>query len=198
MYVSSGLTLFSFVVLVISVVIRYSLQNKKDIITSAPPEKRVELISQALESYHINTETLTKEQKYNIVIEQLQQKRQRHRTNTRSAIVVLCITAIVACFGYTDSKRPDTLEKVQITGIVHDFDDNPIIGAKITVEAHDFYSESRTDGSFEGTLYDVTKGDPFKISIMHRNYYSEPIFKIFNDETIELHTIRLKKLNNEQ
>lgn len=194
-YITSGLTLVAFIVAVTSIVIKEALKNKKNLIETAPPEDRAPLVEKALEQYHIETTALTKQQKYNIIMEQIRSRAKKQKQYFRIGIFAFGILALIAVYAIREA-NDSTLEQVTISGVVEDSSCNAIVGALVTVEAYDFIAETRSSGVFRGNLYNVTKGDSILINIMHEDYFPEPVNVTIRDSSIELHTIRLRKIEH--
>ncbi len=192
-YITSGLTLVAFIVAVTSIVIREVIKNKKNLIETAPPEDRAPLVEKALEQYHIETAALTKQQKYNIIMEQIRSRVKKQKQYFRIGIFAFVILALIAVYAIREA-NDSTLEQVTISGVVEDSSGNAIVGAIVTVEAHDFIAKTRSSGVFRDILYNVTKGDSILINIMHEDYFIEPMNVTIRDSSIELHIIRLRKI----
>src|SRR5687767_3833872 len=77
MYVSSGLTLAAFLAATFAYIWSLSLRREKELIESAPPEHRGPLVQDALERFHINTDSLTGPAKVELALKQLESRNQR-------------------------------------------------------------------------------------------------------------------------
>jgi hypothetical protein len=108
--VSSGLSLAAFLAAAIVTLLRRRLVHKEKLITSAPENERALLVQSALDSYSINTRDLTKQQRYELLLEQIKQRERRFKI-TASVIVILAVlfTALAAyAIGFKRSAGPLT------------------------------------------------------------------------------------------
>jgi len=93
-YVSSGFTLAAFVAAVSAWIIKGKSEEKQKLISVAADENRAKLVQDALEFFHVETKELTKDQKFNLAIQQIQARANRFRT-IALLIGFLAITAAV-------------------------------------------------------------------------------------------------------
>jgi tetratricopeptide (TPR) repeat protein len=73
-YVTGGFTLVAFLVAAIALVLKSHLNRKANIIRTAPETQRAQLVEIALEGFRIDTTSLTKEQKFNLLMTQMAHK----------------------------------------------------------------------------------------------------------------------------
>lgn len=92
-YVSSGFTLAAFIAAVSAWVLKEKSEEKRKLISLADDANRAELVQSALEFFHVETEGLTKEQKYQIAMRQIQARADRFRT---TAILIGCLATTAA------------------------------------------------------------------------------------------------------
>lgn len=90
-YVTSGFSLVGFVVAAISWVYKSKSEERERLILTAKENKRADLVRLALEIFDIDTSTLTKEQKYELALEQIHARAKRFRT----IAIVICILAFL-------------------------------------------------------------------------------------------------------
>ena len=92
-YVSSGVTLFAFLAAVVALTYRHRMISKRDLIQSVPAEERFQLVKNMLEFFDVDTTRLTKQQQFEIVIQQVQNRAKRFLV---SAVVVAFIAVLAA------------------------------------------------------------------------------------------------------
>ncbi len=91
-YVTSGFTLVAFIAAIGGWVYRYRLKSRKEMIELAKPESRADLVQRTLnEFFPVDTAGLTNEQKYDLVIRQIDARSKRFRLT-----VSLSVTAMIA------------------------------------------------------------------------------------------------------
>lgn len=92
-YVTSAFTLIAFLAAGIVAIYQRWLNQKERLIRQAPEAERAILVQSALEFFHVNTEGLTKEQKYHLALEQIRERARRFRI---TAIVIVIIAVLAA------------------------------------------------------------------------------------------------------
>lgn len=92
-YVTSGLTLVAFGIAVAAWLYKSNFEAKERLIQSATESQRADLVRQTLEFFDVNTDGLTKENKFRLALEQIHARRERFRI---TAIVVCVIAFILA------------------------------------------------------------------------------------------------------
>jgi len=97
-YVTSGVTLAAFLAAVAAWVYRSKLRQRERLIRTAPDNVRANLVVAALEFFNVNTEKLTREQQFNLALQQIQSREVRFRTTAIVVTVIAVLTASVALF----------------------------------------------------------------------------------------------------
>jgi ABC-type glycerol-3-phosphate transport system permease component len=96
-YVTTGVTLVAFLWAGAVVLLRIRLRERERLISSANPRDRPTLVRDALESFHIPTEKLTRDQQYSALLEQMRRKAERFKiTAMIVALVALLFAAVTA------------------------------------------------------------------------------------------------------
>ncbi|MFL6207580.1 MAG: hypothetical protein ACJ74W_01945 [Pyrinomonadaceae bacterium] len=167
-YVSSGITLVAFIVAVAAWVYRTKALRQERTIRLAPKSKRAALVESALEFFNIDTNTLTREQKYDLALKQIHERAKRFRITASIVVVVVCFAAGVSIFAILrvptvnesrgiSSPTPTTTPSSQtilptsspltIEYRVHVNDERmqPIQGAWVTVKDNDRFTNNFTD-----------------------------------------------------
>ena len=106
-YVSGSITLVAFVADVIASTYKWKIDSKEKLIKNAREEDRAELIRNSLEFFHVETEGLTKEQRYSLALEQIRARSQRF---TKS-IVATCFISVLSAIILLTSLLKDTLQE---------------------------------------------------------------------------------------
>src|SRR5262245_51001705 len=91
--VSGGATLVAFLAAVSVVFYRLRAQREKELIHSADEKDRARLVEHVLETFVIDTGSLTREQKHDLAIRQLDARMQRYRI---AATVVVMLALVLA------------------------------------------------------------------------------------------------------
>src|SRR5688572_20348233 len=92
-YVSSGITLIAFLGALAAWLIKFAILRKERMIKSATSKEKAKLVESALEFFKVDTRALTREQKYNLALQQIHQRARRFRT---IAIVVVVVAGLAA------------------------------------------------------------------------------------------------------
>src|SRR5271157_648415 len=95
-YVSSGLTLAAFLAAVAAWKYRSLIVRKESLVLSAPEKERPALVERVLESLHVDTAGLTKQQKYELVLPQIRAKAERWRIGASVITLLAFLAAAVA------------------------------------------------------------------------------------------------------
>lgn len=98
LYISSGITLTAFIIAVAAWVYRLKLLEKGTLIRTAPAKERSRLVEDALEVFHIETGALTKQQQYELAIEQIRARALRYTIAAIVVVVVALLAAGIASF----------------------------------------------------------------------------------------------------
>lgn len=104
-YIGSGLTLAAFVFGVSAWVYKSKIEEREKLIRAAKQDDRAKLVQDALEFFHIETKYLTKEQKYNLAIEQIKNKAQRFKIGLIFASFVCLLGFIITLFSIISSNK---------------------------------------------------------------------------------------------
>ena len=108
--VTSGLTLAAFVVAVVAWVIRLKILEKERLLRTAPEEQRGALVASALEFFNVDTQRLTRQQQFEIALQQIHARAHRFLLSTIVVVVVSLITAVVTVYALTrGSNKPDDI-----------------------------------------------------------------------------------------
>jgi hypothetical protein len=149
--VTTGFTLVAFLAAVAAWVIRQKILEKERLLRTAPEEKRAELVAAALEFFNVDTRRLTKQQQFELALQQIQARGQRFLLTTiLIALVALILAATVFAMNRGAAPKPTALfqmidaatgDAVQRT-LTIDFLADGVPGKAITVE-------DREKGRFE-------------------------------------------------
>ena len=111
-YVSSGITLAAFLAAVIAWSYKAKVEERERLIRTAKPDQRADLVRNALEFFHVDTAGLTREQQYNVAIEQIRARGQRFKLLIALVGFLAAITATVAIYAIAITKpQPPSPEK---------------------------------------------------------------------------------------
>jgi hypothetical protein len=91
--VGTPITLVAFVVAVVATIYRVREQTKIKVINSAQEADRAELIDKSLETYHIQHDNLTRQQKYDLMMRVLQDRASRLKVLAGTSIVIAVLLA---------------------------------------------------------------------------------------------------------
>jgi hypothetical protein len=97
-YVTSGFTLAAFIASAIAWTFKRYADRERRLIQQAKEDDRAQLVSSALEFFHINTEGLTKEQKFHLALEQIHKRGERFRIGTMLVLGLAIISAVLTGF----------------------------------------------------------------------------------------------------
>jgi hypothetical protein len=112
--VNSGFTLAAFLAAVAAWVYRQKILEKEKLLRTAPEAKRAELVAAAMEFFHVDTRRLTKQQQFEIALQQIRARAQRTLWTT-ILIGIIAIVAAVTVFATTKNSvvtRPTTFFKI--------------------------------------------------------------------------------------
>jgi len=108
-YVTSGLTLVAFLVMVIAWTYKSKTEERERLIKTASADKRADLVRSALEFFDVDTGGLTKEHKYELALMQIHARAQRFRTTAIVVCVIALILAGVSAYAISrSSSNPST------------------------------------------------------------------------------------------
>lgn len=123
--VSSGLALAAFIVAAAVTLLRRRLLHKENLIKSAPETERSSLVQAALDSYSIDTTDLTKQQRYDLVMEQIRQRARRFRITSVVIVILAFLAAALAAYDLGEKSNNWPEEK----RYSFDFDNQSLIWA---------------------------------------------------------------------
>lgn len=95
-YISSGLGLAAFIITAAVWIYKHNVEERGNLIKTARPEDRAQLVQDALEFLHIETADLTKEQKYHIALEQIKNRSNRFRLGLIFATIVAILASTIS------------------------------------------------------------------------------------------------------
>jgi hypothetical protein len=91
--VTTALTLVAFIAALAAWAYARMLLQKERLIRSAPEEKRAPLVEKALEWIHVESRRLTKQQQYDLAMEQIRRRAERSRW---SAVIIMLVAILAA------------------------------------------------------------------------------------------------------
>ena len=97
-YVSSGITLVAFIIALTAWVYRTKILERERTIRLAPENERRDLVERTLEFFSIDTAGLSRQQKYNLAIKQIQERAARFRLVAFVIIIIAFLTTGVSIF----------------------------------------------------------------------------------------------------
>jgi hypothetical protein len=114
-HITTPLTLIAFIAALIAIILQRRLTVKKELIETARPEDRAKLIDLSFETYHISPErdNLTREQRFSLVKQVLDQKIKKQKLNSITAISFTIILATTALIGFFISSKNSSNQVVQ-------------------------------------------------------------------------------------
>jgi len=111
-YVSSGFTLAAFVVAVIAWVLKNQAEKKSSLISLAKEDERVELVQSALEFFNVQTDSLTKAQKYDLALKQIHERANRFKTLAVLVGVLSFMAASLSAYAISElGGNPDSFNR---------------------------------------------------------------------------------------
>ena len=103
-YVSSGLTLVAFIAAVVAYIYRKKISSTERLIRTANQDDRGKLVADALEVFRIDASNLTKEQQYEIAIEQIKNKSMRSKLLAYIITVIAILASVVLIYTINTTK----------------------------------------------------------------------------------------------
>lgn len=103
-FVSSGVTLVAFLAAVVAWSYKSKADERERLIRTAKPEQRADLVRNALEFFHVDTTELTREQQYNLAIEQIRARAQRFKFLAALVCFLSVVAATVALYAISPKK----------------------------------------------------------------------------------------------
>ena len=105
-YVSNGITLLAFITAVVAWVYRTRILARERTIRLAPENERRELVERTLEFFSIDTAGLSRQQKYNLAIKQVQERAARFRLAAFAIIIIALLATGVSIFAIWEVPEP--------------------------------------------------------------------------------------------
>jgi hypothetical protein len=112
--VSSGVTLTAFIVAVAAISYKNKLLVKANLIKSANEADRKDLVINALEFFHVDTSRLSKEQQYDIAMEQIWAKTKRFKHIVSVLCLIIVSGSFVAIYALSKNSEPIDLSAKSI------------------------------------------------------------------------------------
>ncbi len=99
-YVGTPIALVAFIVAVVAYAYRGRLEERRKLIESAPEQERARVLEATLRDFTtVPTDTLTREQRYQLALELIEERRAKFRSMTLvSVIVAMLLAAVVVVF----------------------------------------------------------------------------------------------------
>lgn len=105
-YVSSAVTLVAFVAAAAVFAYRASLRRAERIISTAPEPDRVRMAERVLERFHVETGNLTKQQQYDIAMEQIHNRLEIVKIIARIIALLAVLAAVVLTISIVWEHKP--------------------------------------------------------------------------------------------
>lgn len=102
--VTTGLTLLAFLALVVLTGFRYYVKHKESLILAAKPAERADLVKAALVHFRIDPSTLTKQQQFDLAMEQIKSRDRRYLIQARSISVFFALFLAMAAYAIWSAK----------------------------------------------------------------------------------------------
>ena len=107
--IDTPIMLVSLIVIMVSGIILVFISDKEKLIKQSPSKERSKLIEKTINTINLDTDNLTKEQKYNLAIELITKKHKKYQLIAITAIVLsIIITAFILIY---DKYEPGKAEK---------------------------------------------------------------------------------------
>ncbi len=106
-YVSSGFTLVAFIVAAGVWAYRKVLLQKQWLIRQAPEQDRARLVENTLEFFNVDTSGLTKQEKYRIVMKQINERAVRFKITALVVVIIACLATGVSIFALSRDRLGD-------------------------------------------------------------------------------------------
>lgn len=104
-YVSSGFTLVAFIVAAGVWTYRKVLLQKQWLIRQAPEQDRARLVENTLEFFNVDTSGLTKQEKYQIVMKQINARAVRFKITALVVVIIACLATGVSIYALSRDRR---------------------------------------------------------------------------------------------
>ena len=109
-YVGSGLALVAFLAAVLASIAQSKIEQKRKLIETAPEEDRAQLVSDALEFFHVDTKNLTREQRFQLALVQVDARLRRFRITSAFWLLAAILLTILAFYAIKASRPPERHE----------------------------------------------------------------------------------------
>jgi hypothetical protein len=96
--ISTGFALLAFIAAVVAGLYRASIKGQIGTLKALPPADRVQVVTQTLNTFGIKAENLTREQSYNLALQELSIKDQRFKVLALVVVVLALIFAAIAAY----------------------------------------------------------------------------------------------------
>jgi hypothetical protein len=117
--IKSPYTLAAFLAAVVATILWRVIDRQRKLIVSAPEKHRAELVRNALEFFQVDTGNLTREQQYNLALQQIRLRARRFLVGTFASVFVLLVCAIVVIQnGNVQSSRDDARARVEFAAAI--------------------------------------------------------------------------------
>ena len=155
-YVSSGLTLTAFLAAVAAWVYKNKSEEKERLLQTAPQSQRAKLVEQALESFHVDTSSLTKQQQYDLAVQQIQARAQRFRWTAIVVVLLVLIAATIAAYAINRIAAPNPKsppEQTQplaqtLSGSIHNETNDPLPDVQVALPEFGITTHTNALGRF--------------------------------------------------
>lgn len=111
-YVSSGVSLAAFLATAIAWVLKTKSEERERLIRTASESDRAPLVSDALEFFHVDAAGLTKQQQFEVALEQIRARGQRFRLTAAVICFLALLAAGVAAFAIARPSRESSSSSV--------------------------------------------------------------------------------------
>jgi len=97
-YVTSGITLAAFLAAVVTLMYRRWLLQKERLIKSVPESERAALVQKTIEFFDIDTSGLSRAEKYNLALRQIEERARRFKTIATVVVIIALLGTAIAVF----------------------------------------------------------------------------------------------------
>ena len=202
--VSSGITLCAFIFAVAVNAYKSKIQKEELLIRAAPESDRGKLKEKAIEGINIDANNLTKTQKYDLLLKDIELRSQKLKISALILIIITILTASIAVFAiYKTTNKKDADNKVKkdvnivnvvVSGMVDlDPDGEPLRSAQIIFDPLGLSTYSKGDGSFSKSLPIPHLNFPITVSVYHKQGYPYESTVNLSESHMVIPPIRLKK-----
>lgn len=93
-YVGSPLALVAFIAAVVATILRARLRHRVTLLNTLPEDQRLAFLEASLETYHIKHDNLTRQQKYELMLNVLDGRSTRLRIVAKTLVIIAAIVAV--------------------------------------------------------------------------------------------------------